>query len=67
MRHESVVFRSIAFPVDVFDYLKDFQRHYKLKHGVALTNNQLLAIILREHQQTALSAPSGSHTEEAMQ
>lgn len=51
MQHESVVFRSIAFPVSVFDYLKDFQRQYKRKHGVALTNNQIIAIILKEHQQ----------------
>lgn len=51
MKHEAVVFRSIAFPVSVFDYLKDFQRQYKGKHGIDLTNNQVIAIILKEHQQ----------------
>ena len=67
MRHESVVFRTIAFPVSAFDYIKDFQRQYKLKHGLDLTNNQILAIILKEHQQTALYAPADSHAQEAME
>lgn len=51
MQHEAVVFRSIAFPVSAFDYLKNFQRQYKREHGVDLTNNQALTIILKEHQQ----------------
>lgn len=56
MQHEAVVFRSIAFPVSAFDYLKDFQRQYKRQHGIDLTNNKVIAIILKEHQQTSLSA-----------
>lgn len=52
MTNEAVVFRSIAFPVSAFDYLKNFQRAYHRQHGVTLNNNQALAIILREHQQT---------------
>lgn len=51
MRHEPVVFRSIAFPVDAFDHLKNFQRQYKLEHGTDLTNNQAIATILRQHRQ----------------
>lgn len=53
MKHESVVFRSIAFPVSVFDYLKGFQRAYKREHGIDLTNNQAIAVILKEHQRAA--------------
>ena len=33
MSNEAVVFRSIAFPVSAFDYLKDFQRQYGRKYG----------------------------------
>ena len=50
MQNESTVFRSIAFPVETFDYLKDFQRRYERQHRQRLTNNQALAIILSEHK-----------------
>lgn len=44
------VFRSIAFPVSTFDYLKDYQRKYEAMYGVRLTNNQALTIMLGEHK-----------------
>lgn len=44
------VFRQVAFPVKNFDYLKQFQRGYEAKHGVRLTNNQTLAVIMDEHR-----------------
>ena len=52
---EQQVFRQIAFPISAFDYLKDFQRGYEQRHGVHLTNNQALAIILSEHKQSVES------------
>lgn len=51
MNDEQVVFRSIAFPVSAFDYLKDFQRLYKQRHGVDLNNNQTITVILKQHKQ----------------
>lgn len=60
---EQCVFRSVAFPVSVFDYLKDWQRAYEQQHGARLTNNQALAIILREHQQS--NVESGERNEQA--
>lgn len=53
MKPENVklVFRSIAFPLPSFDYLKDFQRTYEAKHGVCINNNEAVAIIFGEHQQ----------------
>lgn len=51
---EQCVFRSIAFPLSTFDYLKDFQRDYERRHGVHLTNNQALTIIIKEHQQASV-------------
>jgi hypothetical protein len=51
MNNEANVFRSIAFPVNTFDYLKQFQRDYHRQYGTQLNNNQALATILLEHQQ----------------
>ena len=59
MQNESTVFRSIAFPVETFDYLKDFQRRYERQHRQRLTNNQALAIILGEHK--AMTEESAGH------
>ncbi|MCK9988842.1 MAG: hypothetical protein AzoDbin1_05314 [Azoarcus sp.] len=47
---EKAVFRNFAIPVSAFDYLKQFQRDYEQRYRVRLTNNQVLAIILKEHQ-----------------
>lgn len=61
---EQQVFRQVAFPVSAFDYLKDFQRGYERKHGVRLTNNQALTIIINEHQKITVESeehvPAGS-------
>ena len=62
MSNQTSVFRSIAFPVSAFDYLKQFQRDYNRQHEVLLNNNQALAIILREHQQVNVeSEEHGNH------
>ena len=55
----NTVFRSIAFPVETFDYLKDFQREYERQHRQRLTNNQALTIILGEHK--AMTEESEGH------
>lgn len=52
---EQLVFRQVAFPVSSFDYLKDFQRGYERAHGVRITNNQALALILAEHKSNVAS------------
>lgn len=57
--NEKLVFRSIAFPLSAFDYLKDFQRAYEGRHGVRITNNEAVAIIFGEHKQA--TAGSGAH------
>ncbi len=49
-QQEKSVFRNFAIPVSAFDYLKEFQRGYEQRHKVRLTNNQILTIILKEHQ-----------------
>lgn len=45
------VFRNFALPVPSFDHLKQFQREYEHLHNVKLTNSQVLAIMLRQHQE----------------
>ncbi|MCK0512348.1 hypothetical protein [Aromatoleum buckelii] len=50
MQHEKAVFRQFALPVSVFDHLKQFQRAYEARHGVRLTNNEVLSIIVKQHQ-----------------
>lgn len=50
MQHEKTVFRQFSLPVSVFDHLKQFQRDYQAKHGVQLTNNEVLSIIVKQHQ-----------------
>jgi hypothetical protein len=46
----AMVLRQVAFQIPTFDYLKDFQRDYKQRHGIHLTNNQVLAVIIGEYQ-----------------
>lgn len=60
------VFRQVAFPVRSFDYLKQFQRGYEAKHGIRLTNNQTLTVIIREHQEQndTINGESGAHGSE---
>ena len=50
MQHEKTVFRQFALPVSAFDHLKQFQRAYEAQHGVRLTNNEILSIIVKQHQ-----------------
>lgn len=51
MEREKAVFRSVAFKVSAFDYLKNYQRHLEAAEGRQMTNNEVLARIIREHQQ----------------
>lgn len=52
MENESRVFRSFALPLATFDYLKKFQRQYQNAHRVLINNNQALALLLEQHQQS---------------
>lgn len=45
------VFRNVSLPVPTFDHLKNFQREYERQHNVKLSNSQVLAIMLRQHQE----------------
>jgi 3-deoxy-D-manno-octulosonate 8-phosphate phosphatase KdsC-like HAD superfamily phosphatase len=60
------VFRRFALPVATFDYLKEVQRTYAKEHGGAyLNNNEVLEMILKEHQQiTKVKMTSGEQKHE---
>lgn len=45
------VFRQLAIPVPVFDYIKDYQRAHQARHQEQLTIVQTISAIVREHQQ----------------
>ncbi len=47
---EPVVFRSLAFPIPVFDRLKQLQRRWEADTGERFTLNRTIAAIVREHQ-----------------
>ena len=47
----SRVYRHLALPVPVFDYLKNYQRSHKARHGEHLTIAQVVTAIVRDHQQ----------------
>ena len=44
------VYRQLAFPVPVFDYIKNYQRTHMARHGEHLTIAQTVAAIVRDHQ-----------------
>ena len=48
---EKAVYRQLALPVPVFDYIKDTQRAQQVRQGHPLTINQIVSQIIREHQQ----------------
>lgn len=48
--HQPVVFRRLAFPVPVFDRLKQLQRRWEATTGERLTLNQTITALVREHQ-----------------
>lgn len=62
---ERTIFREFALPLSAFNYLKNWQRDYQAKHGASITNNQALAIILREHQQRSGVSGEDRHGREA--
>jgi hypothetical protein len=45
---EPLVYRQVALPVSAFDYIKHFQREHEARHGVRLTNSQVLTAIIRQ-------------------
>ncbi|SDI31647.1 hypothetical protein [Propionivibrio dicarboxylicus] len=45
------VFRNFSLSIPTFDHLKHFQREYERQHNVKLSNSQVLAIMLRQHQE----------------
>lgn len=47
---EKAVFRNLALPVSVFDYIKDVQRSREARHGDRLSISQVVSQIIREHQ-----------------
>ena len=61
---ERTIFREFALPLSAFNYLKNWQRDYQARHGVSITNNQALAIILREHQQQSGVSGEDRHGKE---
>lgn len=46
----SRVYRHLALPVPVFDYLKNYQRSHKARHGEHLTIAQVVTAIVHDHQ-----------------
>lgn len=48
--NQAPVYRQLAFPVPVFDYIKDYQRAYMARTGDHLTINQTVAAIVLGHQ-----------------
>ena len=46
----TLVYRQLAIPVPVFDYLKTYQRDHMARHGEHLTLVQTVAAIVRDHQ-----------------
>ena len=56
---EPQIFRRVAFPLATFEYLKEVQRNTP---GIPMNNNQVLAMILREHRQLKqVNNTSGEH------
>ena len=51
MNYQSPVYRQLALPVQVFDYIKNFQRAFTVRTGQHLTINQTVAAIVLGHQQ----------------
>ena len=49
--NQSPVFRQVALPVPVFDYIKDFQRAHMARLGQHLTINQTITAIVMGYQQ----------------
>jgi len=45
-----VVYRNLALPVHVFDYIKDFQRVYEGRTGERLSITQSVSAIVLGHQ-----------------
>lgn len=68
--NQSPVYRQLALPVPVFDYIKDYQRAHMARLGEHLTITQTVTAIVMSHQQLneereaherASTRPSGHH------
>lgn len=58
---EVTVVRQVIFTIRGFDHLKQFQRMWEADHGVNLSNNQTLALILEQHQHQQQNPMSAAH------
>lgn len=52
MKNDTRIYRTIAFPIKTFDYLKQFQRLREIRSGTHLTNSETLALLLEEHEKS---------------
>ena len=52
MKNDTRIYRTIAFPIKTFDYLKQFQRHREIRSGTHMTNSEALALLLKEHEKS---------------
>jgi hypothetical protein len=50
-QREKAVFRTVPIPVTAFDHIKDFQRATQASTGQAVTFNEALTLIVRQHKQ----------------
>lgn len=64
---ETAVYRQLALPVSVFDHIKGVQRDHLARHGVALTINETVSRIVREHQQHDEEREVRSHDQQNRQ
>ncbi len=48
--NQSPVYRQLALPVPVFDYIKNYQRAHAVRFGEHLSINQTVAAIVLSHQ-----------------
>ena len=53
MNQQSPVYRQLALPVPVFDYIKDYQRGHMGRTGEHLSITKTVSAIVLGHQQYA--------------
>lgn len=64
---EKAVYRQLALPVSVFDWIKTVQRDHTARHGEHLSINQTVSRIVREHQQHNVEREGRTHDQERKQ
>lgn len=55
-QREKAVFRNVFIPVSAFDHIKDTQRAIQASTGQAMTFNDTVAHIIRQHKQLEATA-----------